>query len=59
VFAVECFCTDGPFLAGLGAPVIIFGPGNSELAHKPDEYIELADLQKAVDVYKKIMTKFV
>jgi len=52
------FCTDGPFLAGLGAPIVIFGPGNDELAHKPDEYIELSDLKKAVDVYKKIMTEY-
>lgn len=52
------FCTDGPFLAGLGAPIVIFGPGNSELAHKPDEYIELTDLEKAVGVYVKILKRF-
>jgi len=52
------FCTDGPFLAGLGAPIVIFGPGNSELAHKPDEYIELADLEKAVDVYRNLFKEF-
>ena len=52
------FCTDGPFLAGLGAPIVIFGPGNDELAHKPDEYIEITDLEKGVEVYKKIMAGF-
>jgi len=52
------FCTDGPFLAGLGAPIVIFGPGNSELAHKPDEYIELTDLEKAFGVYSKIIQQF-
>jgi len=53
------FCTDGPFLTGLGAPVIIFGPGNSELAHKPDEYIELTDLEKAVSTYTIILKHFI
>jgi succinyl-diaminopimelate desuccinylase len=59
-----CVCrrmlySDGPFLAGLGAPIVIFGPGNDELAHKPDEYIEIADLEKAVEVYTKILKQFV
>jgi succinyl-diaminopimelate desuccinylase len=52
------FCTDGPFLAGLGAPIVIFGPGDDKLAHKPDEYIELADLEKAVKVYTKFLARF-
>jgi len=43
----------------LGAPVIIFGPGNSELAHKPDEYIELTDLEKAVSTYTIILKHFI
>jgi len=52
------FTTDGPYFASLGAPVVIFGPGKPEICHKPDEYIEIADLQKAVDYYKKIILKF-
>ncbi len=52
------FCTDGPFLAGLGAPVIIFGPGRSELAHKPDEYVEIADLDRAIEKYTSILKDF-
>jgi succinyl-diaminopimelate desuccinylase len=52
------FTTDGPFAAGLGAPVVIFGPGNPDLCHKPDEHIEIADLEKAVDYYKNIILKF-
>ncbi len=51
------FCTDGPFLSDL-APVIIFGPGKSNLAHKPDEYIDLSDVKKATQYYKEIILKF-
>ncbi len=52
------FTTDGPHFAPLGAPVVIFGPGKPQLAHKPDEYIDIADLEKAVEYYKNIILKF-
>ena len=52
------FTTDGPFFASLGVPVVIFGPGKPQLAHKPDEYIDIADVEKAVEYYKNIILKF-
>ncbi len=52
------FTTDGSCFARLDAPVVIFGPGKPDLCHKPDEYVELADVEKAVDYYKKIILKF-
>lgn len=52
------FTTDGPYFASLGAPVVIFGPGKGQLCHKPDEYIEINDVEKAVGYYKNIILKF-
>jgi succinyl-diaminopimelate desuccinylase len=52
------FTTDGPYFATLGVPVVIFGPGQPSLCHKPDEYIEIADLEKASRYYKKIIMHF-
>ncbi len=52
------YTTDGPHFASLGAPVVIFGPGKSQLCHKPDEYIEIIDVEKAVEYYKNIILKF-
>jgi len=52
------FTTDGPYFASLGAPVVIFGPGKSELCHKPDEYIDVVDVEKGAELYKKIILKF-
>jgi len=52
------FTTDGPHFALLGAPIVIFGPGKTQLAHKPDEYIDIADVEKAVEYYKKTILKF-
>lgn len=52
------FTTDGPHFVGLGGPIVIFGPGKPEFCHKPNEYIEIADLEKAVGYYKEIILQF-
>jgi len=52
------FTTDGPHLVPLGAPIVIYGPGKPKLCHQVDEYIDTADLETAVDVYKRIITQF-
>jgi len=52
------YTTDGPYFASLGAPIVIFGPGKPDLCHKPDEYIDIADLEKGVEYYKNIILKF-
>jgi len=49
------FTTDGPYFAAIGLPVVIFGPGKPHLCHKPNEYIDIADVEKAVEYYKKII----
>lgn len=52
------FTTDGPHFAKLGVPVLIFGPGKPEICHKPDEFIEIADLEKAAQYYERIIMHF-
>lgn len=52
------FTTDGPYFASLCAPVVIYGPGKGHLCHKPNEYIEICDVEKAVEYYKNIILKF-
>lgn len=52
------YTTDGPYFASLGAPVVIFGPGKPELCHKPDEYIEIDELQRAAEQYEQVILKF-
>jgi succinyl-diaminopimelate desuccinylase len=49
------FTTDGPWFAKLNAPVLIFGPGSPQMCHKPDEYIDIEQLEKAKDAYKRII----
>jgi len=49
------FTTDGPWLARLNAPVIILGPGDPAMCHKPNEYIAIDQLEQAKEAYKRII----
>ncbi len=44
------FGTDASKFAQTGVPSVVFGPGNVAQAHTIDEWLELAQLPKAVDV---------
>jgi len=35
-------------------PVLLFGPGSPEMAHKPDEYVEIEKYYAAVEIYKEL-----
>ncbi|MBN1125209.1 MAG: M20 family metallopeptidase [Sedimentisphaerales bacterium] len=52
------YTTDGPHFAQLGAPLVIFGPGHSHVCHKPDECVEIQDLEKGKQYFKKIIRAF-
>ena len=51
--AVFPYTTDIPFLGRWGQP-LLFGPGSIHVAHTADEFVELAELQKAVHAYVSI-----
>ena len=39
-------------------PFVVIGPGREELAHKPDEYVEIDDYLKAVLLYARMAEEF-
>ena len=39
------YCTEAGLFQSIGIPAVICGPGNIEQAHKPDEYVSLAQLE--------------
>jgi succinyl-diaminopimelate desuccinylase len=49
------FTTDGPAFQKLNAPVVIFGPGDGSLCHKPNEYIEIVQMEQAKEMFKKVI----
>ena len=52
------YTTDAPHIVSLGAPAVIFGPGKPHLCHKPDEWIEIGDIEKASDCYENVILMF-
>ncbi|MCP4591230.1 MAG: M20 family metallopeptidase, partial [bacterium] len=44
------YATDAPYIARLGIPTVVFGPGSIEQAHTKDEWISVEQLELAVDV---------
>jgi succinyl-diaminopimelate desuccinylase len=51
------YLTDGAVLqpAYGDAPTVILGPGQPEMAHQTDEYCFIENLERAVEIYKKII----
>lgn len=51
------FATEAPFLTELGMETLILGAGNIEQAHQPDEYLELAQIQPAIDLLRGLIER--
>jgi acetylornithine deacetylase len=52
------FATEAPFLQQLGMQTLVMGPGDIAQAHQPDEYLELAQIQPAVNLIKQLIQHF-
>lgn len=48
------FGTDAPAIAGCGIPTVVFGPGSIDQAHTNDEYLEVDQLSRAVDIFCRL-----
>jgi acetylornithine deacetylase len=47
--------TDASKFAAAGTPAVVLGPGSIAQAHTAVEWVEVAQVQQAVDVYREIM----
>ncbi len=52
------YATNGGFFSQAGIPCVVFGPGSIAQAHTADEFIELAQVEQAVDVYAGMIRSF-
>jgi acetylornithine deacetylase/succinyl-diaminopimelate desuccinylase family protein len=53
------FGSDASKFSRLGIPTILFGPGSIDQAHAAVEYVECAEVEKALAVYTEIARRFV
>ncbi|MDP1569475.1 MAG: M20/M25/M40 family metallo-hydrolase [Vicinamibacterales bacterium] len=51
--AVFAYTTDIPFLAAWGTPLLL-GPGSIHVAHTDQEHIEIAELERGVELYVRL-----
>ena len=51
------FATEGPYFSQLGMETIVLGPGNIDVAHQPNEYIESSQMDQAIELYKNLVKK--
>ena len=51
------FGTEAPFLQELGMDTIVMGPGSIDLAHQPNEYMALDQVQPAIDIIQALVRR--
>ena len=50
------FSTDLAYVSGvLGVSGLGLGPGDESMAHKPNEYVDVIEVRKAVELYRKLL----
>jgi acetylornithine deacetylase len=47
--------TDASQLAPAGIPCVVVGPGSIDQAHTVDEYVDMDQVEQAVEIYRRIM----
>ena len=52
------FGTEAPYLAELGLQTLVLGAGDIAVAHQPDEYVTMAAIERATEVYAKLIQRF-
>ncbi len=52
------FCSDASKLSRAGAPSIIFGPGSIDQAHAAVEFVDLSQVERAVEFYRRCVLAF-
>jgi len=52
------FATEAPFMKALGMETIVFGPGSIDQAHQPNEFIELNQIQPAIEMIGQLIQQF-
>jgi acetylornithine deacetylase len=52
------FGTEAPYFAQLGVDTIVLGPGGVTEAHKPDEFVNIANLDPTVKILRSLIDRF-
>lgn len=54
-----CFGTEAGLFQQIGIPAVVCGPGSIEQAHKPDEFVELDQLDQCLAMLDRLSSKLI
>ena len=52
------FGTEAPSMIALGAEAVVFGPGDIRVAHRPGEFVPVAELHQSVEILRQAIERF-
>ena len=51
------FWTEAALLSAAGLDAVVWGPGDIRMAHAPDEFVPIADLERARDLFAHVFAR--
>lgn len=52
------FGTEGPFFNDMGLETVILGPGDIDVAHQPNEYLQIDRIEPMINIISKMLIHF-
>ena len=52
------FGTEGPFYNDMGIETVILGPGDIDVAHQPNEYLQINRIEPMINILSKLLNHF-
>ena len=52
------FGTEGPFYNDMGIETVILGPGDIDVAHQPNEYLQIERIEPMINILSKMLNHF-
>lgn len=56
--ACVTFGTEGPFFNDMGIPTVILGPGDIDVAHQPNEYLQIDRIEPMIAILSRLLMHF-
>ncbi len=52
------FVTEGPFYNGMGIDTVVMGPGDIDVAHQPNEYLQIDRIEPMIKILSNMLIHF-
>ena len=52
------YVTEGPFYNAMGIDTVVLGPGDIDVAHQPNEYLQIDRIEPMINMLSKLLIHF-